>query len=320
MLQRSRNGNTSYYSSFSSPSPPQPPGPCPAPAPRPPPFTGFSDDTNPNGPPARDIPLIEKPFAQLSDQHLDDLGKKALAIRPADWKHAETDNFIIHYRRATEAAKVAREVEYDLWFVATSLGATKDRYSKKSHVFVFQDENEWRVFLATTSVPSWAVSFAHADNLFLNLRDAGGSNVPFDEDTLAHETTHAVVARLYPGDHWPLWLNEGFAEYMAGASIAARKNQPIRRHQHTLTFASMSLDDLQKMDKYPDDPVQVAQLYETAEKLVRFIMTTLPRDRFTQFIASIAHGATLSDTLLKLYPDHFTSYDDFQKQYARFSK
>jgi hypothetical protein len=129
-----------------------------------------------------------------------------------------------------------------------------------------------------------------------------------------------VVARLYPGKRWPLWLNEGLAEYMGGASVAARKNQPIRRHEHTLTFAGMSLDELQQMQQYPQDPVAVAQLYETSEKLIRFIMTELPKDRFTQFIDAVLAGESLKDALIYVYPDKLASYDDFLKKYAKFTK
>ena len=275
---------------------------------------------NAAGEPERDTPLVEKPFNQLSNQQIDELGQKALAIRPDDWKHAETENFILHYRRVTEAKKVAREVEYDLWFVATSLGAKKEQYQKKSHVFVFQDDKEWKDFLSQTPQPPWAASFAYGDNLFLSVRNKEGAGMSFDSRLLAHETTHAVVARLYPGTRWPLWLNEGLAEYMGAASVAARKNQPLKPHEHTLTFAGMSLDQLQQVQQYPQDPVLVAQLYETSEKLIRFIMTQLPKDRFTQFIAAVLAGRTLRDALLYVYPDKLASYADFEKKYARFTK
>jgi hypothetical protein len=266
------------------------------------------------------VTLVEKPFNELSDQTVDGLGQTALAIRPEAWKHAETDHFILHYRRVTEAKKVAREVEFDIAFVAAALGAKPEQYRRKSHVFIFEDQNEWQTFLNQTTQPPWAASFAHGDELYLSLRNTGPGAPPFDSHILAHETTHAVVARLYPGKRWPLWLNEGLAEYMGGASVAARKNQPIRRHEHTLTFAGMSLDELQQMQQYPQDPVAVAQLYETSEKLIRFIMTELPKDRFTQFIDAVLAGESLKDALMYVYPDKLASYDDFLKKYAKFTK
>jgi hypothetical protein len=287
------------------------------------PFQGFPDLNGPGdsmGQDEQEVELVEKPFNELSDQTIDELGQKALAIRPQAWKHAETDHFILHYRRVTEAKKVAREVEFDIAFVATALGAKPEQYRKKSHVFIFEDQNEWQTFLNQTPQPPWAASFAHGDELFLSLRNTQPGEPAFDSHILAHETTHAVVARLYPGTRWPLWLNEGLAEYMGAASVAARKNQPIRRHEHTLTFAGMSLDELQQMQVYPQDPVQVAQLYETSEKLIRFIMTELPKDRFTQFINAVLAGDSLKEALLYTYPDKLASYDDFLKKYAKFTK
>ena len=123
--------------------------------------------------PPQDVHLVEKTAAQLSGQVTDPMGLKALAIAPAKWKHAETEHFIIHYRRVTEAQRAVREIEYTLWFVAQALGATKERYAKKSHVYIFQDESEWIDFRMEAGIPNWSGSIAHEDNLFLHIGGAG---------------------------------------------------------------------------------------------------------------------------------------------------
>ena len=84
---------------------------------KPAPWSGPSALPTPAAQAPRETKLVEKKMEQLTSKTPSDDGQKALAIDPAKWKHAETDNFILHYRRATEAQKVAREVEYDLWFV-----------------------------------------------------------------------------------------------------------------------------------------------------------------------------------------------------------
>ena len=106
------------------------------------------------------------------------------------------DYFNVLASRATEAQRVVREIEYNLWFVAKALGAGKERYAKKSHVYIFEGEGEWKSFLSESETPPWSGSFAYGDNLFLHV---GGPGEGFDSHTLAHETTHAVVARLYEG-------------------------------------------------------------------------------------------------------------------------
>ena len=271
----------------------------------------------------RDTKLVEKKFAELSDVPPSGDGQKAHAIDAAKWKHAETDNFILHYRRVTEAQKVAREVEYDLWFIATTLGATKEHYSKKSHVYVFEDAEEWKQFLAVSSNPmKWAASYAYGDELFLNVRGGGntGAGASFDSNTLAHETTHAVVARIFPGKRWPLWLNEGFAEYMGGASIAARKGQSAKRHMGNLTMAEMPLPVLEALEGYPSNEAAIGQLYQTSEKFVRFLMSEAPKDRIVKFIDAVIGGKKMQDAVLEVYGDKFKTWDAFMKKYERFTK
>ena len=291
------------------------PSPSPGSSPILPPMS-LSADT---GEPPRDIPLVETPWADLSNKEVGEYGQTALAIKPEEWKHAETQNFILHYRRVTEARKVAREVEYDLWFVAKTLGATPAQYRRKSHVFIFRDEKEWGNFLNQTREPLWAGSFAMRDELFLNIHDTG-SGEPFDSHVLAHETTHAVVARLYPFEHWPVWLNEGFAEYMGGASVAARNHQLIQGYQKNLDYAYMSLDDLFAIKVYPQEQDKVYQLYETSEKFVRFLMNVLPKERFRKYVTAVLTTSDPKQSFMTVYGDKFKDFDAFDKKFKEFSK
>jgi hypothetical protein len=268
-------------------------------------------------PPPRDEPLLEKSWEALSNQDAGDLGRKALAIKPEKWKHAETENFIVHFRRATEAKKVVREVEYTLWYVATALGAGKERYQRKSHVFVFKDEAEWQSFLAQAHGPPWSHSFAHGDELFLNVR---GDTGLFDSNTLAHETTHAVVARLYPTQRWPVWLNEGFAEYMGSASVAARLHFYAKTFQKKLQAADLPIEELTSMPAYPEDENKVPQLYQSSEKLVRFLMDQPPKDRFVKFIDAVLRGRSFETAVTEVYGDKFKDFETFKKKYASFVK
>ncbi|MDD5351221.1 MAG: hypothetical protein PHQ12_13505, partial [Chthoniobacteraceae bacterium] len=252
------------------------------------------------GTPPADVRLEEKPFDALSGRDANPLGLKALALAPAKWKHAETPHFILHYRRATEAQKAAREVEFTLWFVAQSLGAGPERYAKRSHVYVFQDGREWVQFRPDAEVPDWTASFASGDDLFLHI---GGPGEPFDSRILAHETTHAVVARLYPGQRWPRWLNEGFAETMAGASMAARKHVWAKAMQQPLDMALLSPDEVTAIVDYPPEHLDVARFYQSSEKLVRFLLSAYPKERFPKFIDAVLEGLPLREAYLKVYGD-----------------
>jgi hypothetical protein len=267
--------------------------------------------------PPREVPLREVARDALPPAPISRYGIRALDIEPKKWRHAETPHFILHYRRVTEAQKVAREVEYDLWFTAKMLGASPDRYQRKSRVYVFEDEEEWQDFLSETGVPAWSVSFAHGDELFLNVRGTSRKS-RFASDTLAHEATHAVVARLYPDRRWPLWLNEGFAEYMGSASVAARKSQTLKRHQVELPYADLSIDELLQLNQYPNSEENVGRLYQTSEKLVRYLMTELPRDRFPKLVEALLNNVPFEKAILDVYGDKVPNYPAFVKGFNKF--
>ena len=237
------------------------------------------------------------------------------SVRPAAWLHGESPHFIIHYRRITEAKHVALEIEFHLAYVAKTLGAGPERYAKKSHVFIFEDEKDWKSFIAQTDIPAWTASFAYGDELFLNVRN--GTTGTFDSQTLAHETTHAVVARLYPGRRWPLWLSEGFAEQMSGLSVGARMGQYNPRLLQRYQLPPLPLDQLTALTVYPADPREVAQLYQSAEKLTRFLMTNNPPERFTALVDALLGGDDLAAAVPKIYGDRFPTYAAFQQAYAR---
>ncbi len=267
---------------------------------------------------AQEVPLVEKPLAQLSDPPISPDGEKALAIRPTAWLHAETPHFILHYRRITEAKRVALEIDFHVTYVAKVLNAGPERYARKSHVYIFEDEKDWKGFLTELGKPAWIASFARGDELYLNVRD--GRTGMFDSQILAHETTHAVVARLYPGKHWPTWLGEGFAEQMSGASTGARMGQYNQRLLQHYQLATLPLDKLVTTTEYPEDTKAVAQLYQSSEKLIRFLMIKNPPERFPKFVDSILDGDPFSVAVVKVYGDRYKDYDTFAKEYARLAQ
>lgn len=242
------------------------------------------------------------------------LGANALSIKPEQWRHAETENFILHFRRVGDASAVAREIEFHLWFVAKELGARKEQYARQSHVYIFKDEGEWQGLLSANTQPAWIRSFAMGDSLFLDVRDERG----FDSINLAHETTHAVVARLYGGRRWPLWLNEGFAEYMGRASVATRESHSLRRNQSALNSAELTVAELTSISRYPTDEAEVRRLYETAEKFVRYLSNKHPKELFPQFVERVLNGEPAQGALAATYGADFNDIAAFERKFARF--
>ena len=263
-------------------------------------------------PPPYSAPLRQERFDQLPKTPISPSGSEALATRPQQWYHGETENFILHYRNFSDALEVARQIEFDLWYVANSLGAAKDKYAKKSHVYALGDEKEWKEFLQQTHRAPWVHSFALRDDLFLNIHGTGSG---FDTQTLAHETTHAVVARIYRNQRWPLWLSEGFAEYMGDACIAARRQQSPDSNPRNLRSANLTLAQLFALTNYPEDFAEVTPLYETSAKFVRYLFQKYPATLFPKFVDRILSGAAPPDALIQIYGEEFRDMNAFEKRF-----
>ena len=68
--------------------------------------------------------LPEVEFKALSQLDWNPLGARALAIRPQDWKHAETEHFIYHFFHSYVATPVSVEAEFHYRVIAQELDLT----------------------------------------------------------------------------------------------------------------------------------------------------------------------------------------------------
>ena len=148
--------------------------------------------------------LSELSLAQLSDRNFRPLGQAALGIRPQDWKHAETANFIYHFFHGYVAGPVAVEAELYYRVIAKELARDTTKWERKSHIFVFESAEDWAQFQRSGALDPWTGGVHSQGELFLR-RDP---QFRFKGNTLGHEVAHLVVDRFF-GANVPLWLNEG---------------------------------------------------------------------------------------------------------------
>jgi len=118
--------------------------------------------------------------------------------------------------------------------------------------------------------------------------------------------------------NWPVWLNEGFAEYMDGASEGARKGMYAKDYQRNLDWADTPVAQLTSMTTYPSDRQAVAAFYQSSERLVRFLMNQWPKEQFTPFVAEIVAGKDFQTAFKDVYGYGTQSFDDFSRKYDRF--
>jgi hypothetical protein len=232
------------------------------------------------------------------------------------WKHAETEHFVAHYRENSDAYPVMRFIECAYFVVAETLQLDTTRDRRKIHVFVFPDSAKWIEYTKSKEIPSSVLGFAYKDELFLGAYEDRDDYIK----TLCHEAAHAVVSHYYPSRRWPLWLNEGFAEYTAIRALALRRDHKIERY---LPASGGSPIDIQKVTdriRYggvaavgnsfiPSEGLQT--FYPDSARCVRTLLEKLPSGAFPQFANRIFAGNSLAASLLDAYGKACPSVEKF---------
>jgi hypothetical protein len=261
--------------------------------------------------------FAEVPFDHLSDRSIGTLGTRALAIRKADWKHAETAHFVYHFFQSFIAAPVSVEAEFFYTIVARELGRDTSQWERKCHIYIFEKKEDWAQFQAAGQLDPWTGGLFSGSELFI-VREP---QVKWKGDTLGHEITHLVLHRFF-GAGIPLWLNEGFAEYAASRGYAAywraRGYIAKPRTQAVDPAQWIPLTELTSATTYPGDVVKVRTFYNESERLVRFL-SGIDKAGLQRMLEALAQGNRFDTALSKGFPGKFLSLPALEtaaKEYA----
>jgi len=239
----------------------------------------------------------EVPFQSLSSTTLGAFGRTALALNPDSFKHAESANFIYHYFDPITAKQVATEAEFFFRTIAKDFGRENEAVEQKAHIFMLPDK-EWEEFKRGASLDPWTGGMHTGNELFIT-RDGERPQGP----TLGHEVGHLVVQRFF-GDNIPLWLNEGYAEYISGVLYASYYR--ARKYAAKPHFAGMTLEDYIPLEKlttlttYPAQEREVAAFYIESRKLVSFLQQR-GKELFRAFFADLAKGTSFDSAVQSVY-------------------
>ncbi len=261
--------------------------------------------------------LAELPFQQLSDRNLLPLGRAALNIRPNDWKHAETPNFICHFFHSYAAGPVATEAEFYYRVIAQELGKDTTRWERKSHIFVFESADDWAQFQKAGALDPWTGGIHSRGELFVR-RDP---QFRFKGNTLGHEVAHLVVDRFF-GANVPLWLNEGYAEYVSMRYYAAFQRarnfraRPVSAAVNDARF--IRLGDLTSAVSYPVEVEQVQAFYSESERLTRFL-SAASKPGFGTFFEALSQGARFETALSRGFGSRFPSLDALEREFKTYA-
>lgn len=260
--------------------------------------------------------LPEIALPQLSEQDRSALGLKALAIHPQDWKHGETEHFIYHFQRSFVVTPVSVEAEFHFRVVTKELGKSETpSASPKAHIYIFEQAADWELFQSVGGLEPWTGGIQSGSSLFIVRNPA----YKFTDNSLGHEIAHLVLQRFF-GAHIPVWLNEGFAQYVskgAHASFRRARGWIVRPSSSGIQEEKLfPIPRLTTMSYPPAD--QVETFYDESERLIRFLAAA-NRPAFSEFIELSAKGERFDDALARAYGTSFDSTGDFENRFMAYA-
>ena len=258
---------------------------------------------------------LEIDSSKIDTAALTPRGRQVLELEGIHWRHAQTPHFVIHFEQAIFARKVARMAEFMHGYIAGDLQGVSDHAEGRSHIFIFRSPKRWEEFRSVLpDVPAW--SFSQVENTVLFLQQADDTQT--SGAILAHEMTHIIVNRFFPGD-CPLWLNEGLATYYQEFGYAAFKGiKKSRRAQFTKLKEIYPLKNLLSLTDYPSQDWQIDSFYETSKYIVGFLLLDKPPTLFTAFMEDMIDDMAPPDAFLKHYG--IETLQELEKQFRQFAQ
>ena len=254
-------------------------------------------------------------FAELSQRDPNPLGEKALAIHPDEWKHAETDHFIYHFRHSYVAAPISVEAEFHYRVSAQELEREQPPGDIKSHIYIFEGPADWYQFQVFGKLELWTGGIHSLGSLFIQRNPA----YKFADNSLGHEIVHLIVHRFYP-ESIPLWLDEGLAQYIsknAHASYQRARGYIAKPHSKAIATENLiPLGKLVAMTEVPSDRVQT--FYDESERLVRFLATT-DKPSFLKLLDMLGHHQPFETAFLLSYAGKFANAAVLEEEFREYA-
>ena len=248
-------------------------------------------------------------------------GQEALRMHAVEWKHVQSAHFVLHSSDKGIATGTAQEAEFYFKSVRDDLKFAEPAAGRRSHIFLFEKEEDWKTFTKRAQLDPWTGGFF--DGLDLFYRRKTGVGIRHSTSTLPHEIAHRVLYEKFPLGSIPLALNEGFAEFESRklAFLYLRK----RGYNVLVSSRQVSQDDflpayrLLGLTQYPSEEAKVSAFYDLSERFVNLLVQKHGFPRFLEFLQAMAGGQTFAAALMKVYSNEYHAVDQFERVFEEYA-
>ncbi len=210
---------------------------------------------------------------------------------------------------------ISVEAEFHYRVVIKELQREQPAANTKSHVYIFQKPADWQQFQSAGKLEPWTGGIQSQGSLFI-VRDP---SYKFSGNTLGHEIAHLVLHRFYP-DGVPIWLNEGFAQYVskgAQASYYRARNYSAKARSQTIAAEKLFPVATLATMSYPGSD-EVETFYDESEKLVRFLVAT-DKASFLNFLDAMGRHQPFESALFQTFGTKFLNVAALEEKFRAYA-
>lgn len=241
-----------------------------------------------------------------------DISRTLLA--KGNWRHRQTEHFIIYYEDIMQSKIVAGRAEYYYEKIAYDLDYEKTIYwPQKCEVFIIPSEEKWEEYMGEFTqgfdyIGGFVPSTGEKEIYLCAL------SLPYLSVTFPHELTHLIFAEFSKAESIPLWLNEGLAIYESGLIGYADEllRNKVKAAEH------IPLKEVMQMESYPETRKKMELFYAQAQKSVEFLITQHGRKEFSRFCELLISGKSFGRALDFVYGHKYYNEDEFKRAWIKY--
>ncbi|MFA5271854.1 MAG: hypothetical protein WC412_05920 [Candidatus Omnitrophota bacterium] len=237
-----------------------------------------------------------------------------LSLRAEKFKEMRSEHFMINYAEGTEDAvyKVKDDAEYYYRSITQEFGFVRDKlwsWDNRAKIIIAKDKD---AYLEEFKCPSWSGACVDYYNkiIYTYPFQGGFSSV------LLHELTHIIFREYIGYNKFPLWLDEGMAQYMEyrGSSQLTLIKSSIKKLIEEGKYIKFSqIGNIYSLSQ-KDDP---RLFYSQAFSMVYFLKERFGNGNFAQFLSYLRSNNNIEEALRRAFRV-LDNTERFEAEWKRF--
>ncbi len=225
-----------------------------------------------------------------------------------EWQVVKSSHFLVmHQADEAFAKRVSDKAEACYTAISADLGFTRYQnfwvWDNRVKILIYPTAAE---FVAACKAPGWALGQAsYARHEIASYQQSGPG---FLDSLLPHELSHLILADYIGVERVPLWLTEGFAQWV----------QEGRAPSGFVPAKGFRLTDLMRMDiRRNTDPQRVAIFYAQSASVVGFMISAYGGPAFGKFCKALRDGKPVDAALVAAYAPDIPSAEVLEQKWMK---